>query len=140
MADPSFRSRAGRVVRHAPLLFLAAAMAAGCSSTMDIQVVSRPGIAAPAGRAAGCDIHFDERPTAAPAGCTEIADAWFGDTGYTVNCGWPRVSDEARRKGCELGADVAQVVWKEAPRFDRSTCFQIRVRYLSCVTAAGGAM
>ncbi len=139
--DSSCQRRPGDTVHRRLALaaaLLAAVTAQACSSAMDVQVVPRPGVAPAASRGASCDIRFDERESATPPGCTEIADAWFGDTGFSVNCDWERVSGDARRKGCELGADVAQVVWNEHPGAG-STCFQIRVRYLSCVTVAGGA-
>ncbi len=113
----------------------------GCTTTMDIQVVGRPGVAALPPKGADCGIKFQERESAAaPPGCSEIADAWFGDTGGTIDCGWDRVSHEAMRKGCELGADIAQVVWNQPPDTAGSSCSQIRVRYLSCAPVTGGTL
>ena len=107
-------------------------VAAGCTRTLQIQVVSQPNRGTLAARAETCAARLYAQNEAVPASCTEVGDVFVGDTGWTVDCGAARVRDEIRRQACLFGADAVQVIREREPSFFESSCDQVRARFLAC--------
>ncbi|MBX7150796.1 hypothetical protein K1X84_04105 [bacterium] len=64
----------------------------------------------------------------APETWLRIGEAFFGDGGFTVDCGLYTMTELAKQKARSLGADAMKIAEHKKPGLS-STCHQIRVIY-----------
>ena len=80
-------------------------------------------------RAADCDARIYREADDVPTGYREIGSVELGDTGFTTDCGPPRMLRELRRQACLAGADAVRVTHVDQADMG-STCMRITATLL----------
>lgn len=109
---------------------------ASCSRTVEIQVIPYSWVDRLAARPADCKAPVYREGDTVPTTCSDVGDVFVGDNGSSTDCGLERMLDEVRAQTCVYGADAAQVIRVQEPKFTGSTCYEIRARFLKCVASS----
>lgn len=105
----------------------AAALAAACTSDMNVTVTRTPAADEVLAGGPHC---APQRLTASEAdglGCFLIGEAFVGDTGHSWRCSQERVERDLTSVACSLGADAMLVAPVEG-----SGCHQARASFFAC--------
>lgn len=65
---------------------------------------------------------------AVPTGWTRVGEAYFGDTGFTLTCGFDKMIELARQNARVIGANAFQIVEHKTPDL-LSSCHRLKVVY-----------
>jgi hypothetical protein len=84
-----------------------------------------------------CDARVLREQDPVEPGMVEVGDVFVGDSGFTVNCGRARMTEELRRQACRYGADAVRITLTHQPDFN-STCIRFDAKLLKRSAAKGG--
>jgi hypothetical protein len=66
---------------------------------------------------------------AVPKNAEEVGKLSITDTGFTVNCGYEFILEQAKLAARENGANIVKIIEHKTPNFFGSSCHRLKVAF-----------